>query len=665
MAGPDIFLSYNREDASVARRYAEAFGGEGFEVWWDAALRSGEAYDEVTEKALSEAKAVVVLWSPRSVGSRWVRAEATEANRNKTLVPAMIEPCRRPIMFELIHTAELMHWDGDPKDPAWQTFLADVRKRVGRDDDSAAAVPPPSASLSPSPAPVPGLGAAWAKIRSHRWAAALAALLVVLAGAWTLFGPGLSPGSGERIPVVVRQLTAPTTGDATEAALAGGITDELISRLRRLPDLRVATAAPDGIAPSGAFDNAYVVDGTIRSSGDRLQVNVRLSDAQGEVLWSDTLDRDIADLFDMQEEIAAAIAGSLSVSFDVGANSVAYGGTDNPEAYAAYMQYWKHSLGFDGSAQRYLERAVALDPDFGRATAQLATNYGNLISFAATSEQAGELLARMDEASARALAENPELWFGQAARGWYLLSKRDFAAAERQMRRAAKLDPGDHPELRDALATYALHVGRLEKSIAIRDSRELIDPIYRSDPWNVFDLMMTGNYEEAIEFFDRLSRYEERNLQGFAFHAYFAYLLVGREDDAAKFAERVGRPDFAERLRALRANKALPTMSGRQLRQWVKENLPGGGHQVAVSAAAMMAAHAGHERLAVDLLRIAYERPGGFALFYLWHPAMAEARKTDEFEQLVIDLGLVKAWRESGDWGDYCRPVSAREIACT
>ena len=74
MASPDIFLSYNREDAAAAKRFADAFAAEGLNVWWDTALRSGEAYDEVTEAALRAAKAVVVLWSPRSVVSRWVRA---------------------------------------------------------------------------------------------------------------------------------------------------------------------------------------------------------------------------------------------------------------------------------------------------------------------------------------------------------------------------------------------------------------------------------------------------------------------------------------------------------------------------------------------------------------------------------------------------------------
>ena len=129
----DIFLSYNREDSDTARRFAEGLEREGFSVWWDQTLRSGEAYDEVTEAALKAAKAVVVLWSPRSVVSRWVRAEATIADRNKTLVPVMIEACERPIMFELTQTAELGHWTGDSGDPAWRGFLADLQRFVGHE----------------------------------------------------------------------------------------------------------------------------------------------------------------------------------------------------------------------------------------------------------------------------------------------------------------------------------------------------------------------------------------------------------------------------------------------------------------------------------------------------------------------------------------------------
>lgn len=109
----DIFISYNREDMGTARLMAEALIADGYVVWWDQTLQAGQTYDEVTEAALRGAKAVIVLWSPRSVVSRWVRAEATLADRAKTLLPVMIEPCERPIMFELTQTTDLIGWSGD------------------------------------------------------------------------------------------------------------------------------------------------------------------------------------------------------------------------------------------------------------------------------------------------------------------------------------------------------------------------------------------------------------------------------------------------------------------------------------------------------------------------------------------------------------------------
>ncbi len=139
----DIFLSYSRDDLPTARRFAEAFEREGLSVWWDQTINPGDVYDRVTEKALQDARAVVVLWSKRSVESHWVRAEATQAHSNGTLVPVMIENCKRPIMFELTQTAELSHWKGDPNDPAWQAYVAGLRRFIQQ--GPAAAMPLPIA----------------------------------------------------------------------------------------------------------------------------------------------------------------------------------------------------------------------------------------------------------------------------------------------------------------------------------------------------------------------------------------------------------------------------------------------------------------------------------------------------------------------------------------
>ena len=149
MSGTDVFLSYSREDRAAARHIADCFGSEGINVWWDAALQSGQTFDEVIERRLREAKAVVVLWSPRSVASRWVRAEATLADRQNKLIPAIIETCDRPIAFELTHTADLSDWTGDTADSRWQNFVEDVRRLVQRDPAAAADDVPVKPKMAP------------------------------------------------------------------------------------------------------------------------------------------------------------------------------------------------------------------------------------------------------------------------------------------------------------------------------------------------------------------------------------------------------------------------------------------------------------------------------------------------------------------------------------
>ncbi|HOY77483.1 MAG TPA: SUMF1/EgtB/PvdO family nonheme iron enzyme [Hyphomonadaceae bacterium] len=126
----DVFVSYNREDLPLAQRVVDGLVHEGINVWLDMELKAGENYDEITEERLRSAKAVVVLWSSRSVKSRWVRAEATIGQRKNTLVPVMIEECDRPVMFELIQTNDLSQWDGDRANPNWRKLVDVIRNRI-------------------------------------------------------------------------------------------------------------------------------------------------------------------------------------------------------------------------------------------------------------------------------------------------------------------------------------------------------------------------------------------------------------------------------------------------------------------------------------------------------------------------------------------------------
>ena len=148
---PDVFISYNREDRDTAREVATGLEAEGFSVWYDAALRAGEYYEEVTETNLRSAGAVVVLWSKRSTSSKWVRAEATVGERSSTLVPALIEECDRPVRFELLQTADLTRWHGDRNDANWRDFVNDVRAAITRRNGAPAAAQTAAQTQAPAP----------------------------------------------------------------------------------------------------------------------------------------------------------------------------------------------------------------------------------------------------------------------------------------------------------------------------------------------------------------------------------------------------------------------------------------------------------------------------------------------------------------------------------
>ena len=334
---PDIFLSYNREDQARARLFADAFAGQGFDVWWDTALKSGEAYDEVTEAALRNAKAVVVLWSPRSVLSRWVRAEATLADRNRTLVPCMIEAGERPIMFELVQTAELSHWQGDVDDRAWLAFLADVTRFV-----SAERAPVALPASAPAPRAV-AMGAA----------------------------PALAV-----LPFANR------SGLAEDEAFAVGMVEDIVAALTPSPDLKVLTAgatagwrgkAIDLRAAGRELGVRYLLEGNLRRVGETLRMTAQLVEAEtGAVLWTQKFDRPLAELAALQEELVTEVAAHLHIKVrNLESARVLKSGAQTVHELVLRADALLGENHLDGIAEA--RRAIAIAPDHARAHAVLSS----------------------------------------------------------------------------------------------------------------------------------------------------------------------------------------------------------------------------------------------------------------------------------------------------
>jgi formylglycine-generating enzyme required for sulfatase activity len=119
----DAFLSYKREDNEIAGRVVTALRESGISVWWDDGITPRQAWDLEIEQAISEASTVVVLWSPRSVTSDWVRTEAHYGKDRGKLVPVIVEPCTIPIAFTLTQTVNLAGWHGNREDRQWRKLL--------------------------------------------------------------------------------------------------------------------------------------------------------------------------------------------------------------------------------------------------------------------------------------------------------------------------------------------------------------------------------------------------------------------------------------------------------------------------------------------------------------------------------------------------------------
>jgi adenylate cyclase len=383
----DVFLSYARQDADTARRFADAFQASGFTVWWDDALRSGETFDETIERALRDAKSVVVLWSPSSVASRWVRAEATQADRNRMLLPVMIESCQRPIIFELTHTADFTQWRGNREDRVWQVLIADVRRLV----DAQAA--PRGAKASAD--------AASATTESSR-------------------------DSTPAKPGVVILPFVNMSGDPEQEFFSDGVTEDIITDLARVSALTVAsrnsafsykgrTVAPAQLAR--ALKVTHVMEGSVRKSGNRVRITAQLLEASTDTqVWAERFDRTLDDIFAIQDEISKAIVTALKVKLlPAEKQALEQRVTTNSEAYELFLV----ARGFQrkGSERlkpvivRICRRVVELDPGFAKGWALLSIAESEL----AQRGIAGYSIDSARTSAERAIAADPSAAEGHAA----------------------------------------------------------------------------------------------------------------------------------------------------------------------------------------------------------------------------------------------------------
>lgn len=188
----DVFVSYKREERAITAKIVTALETAGYSVWWDNDLTPRTTWDEEIEREISSCKAVLVLWSPRSVAERtFVRREAGYALDHGKLVPAWIKHCDLPLRFRDVQTADLADWDcRNEAHSGWRRTLGWIADLVGRMPSASSPPSRPVVARQPSAAEpesrLPPPVASSARVLSTLAVAVLGPLALAAFGRWRL-----------------------------------------------------------------------------------------------------------------------------------------------------------------------------------------------------------------------------------------------------------------------------------------------------------------------------------------------------------------------------------------------------------------------------------------------------------------------------------------------
>jgi TolB-like protein len=261
----DIFISYARPNETEARRIADALRGRGWAVWRDDELPPHRAYAEVIEERLRSAKAVVVVWTVDAAKSQWVRAEADIGRERGTLVQLTLDGSIPPLPFNQIQSADLSGWSGEEGHPVWRKIIASISDLIGEARPGAPPTPPEPPALST-----------------------------------------------ERPVVTVRSFAMMSGTDAD--GVAAGLAEEVRNALARNASSAISVGTGRKSAAARALDDDYILEGAVQQAGDRLRVSTRLTASGGAHVWSERFDGSRADVFELQDRVAQAVAANVEAS---------------------------------------------------------------------------------------------------------------------------------------------------------------------------------------------------------------------------------------------------------------------------------------------------------------------------------------------------------------
>ena len=302
------------------------------------------------------------------------------------------------------------------------------------------------------------------------------------------------------------------SADRDQEYLSDGIAEELLNLLTRIPELRVTSRSSafsfkgQGLAITEIADRlrvAHVLEGSVRKAGNRVRITAQLIDARSDTrLWAETYDRDLDDIFAIQDEIASTVVDQLRVTL---LGDVPTATETNPEAYALFLR-GRH-LGRQLSeasikqSNALYEQALAIDPDYAAAWNGLASNYINQAAMGLQPRDEGYQLAR--GATENALRADPDFAQAHESLGWIAMAHdNDPVAAASHYERALALDPASLAIIGNS-GLLMSRVGRLDQAIALREYFTVRDPVSAVGHGNLgASYLHAGRWDDAIAAFE-------------------------------------------------------------------------------------------------------------------------------------------------------------------
>jgi TolB-like protein len=461
----DVFVSYKREDSARVRKLVAALRDAGLDVWWDEDIPGGAPWEATIEKALANAKAVVVCWSPASVASENVRSEARVAREDGRLVQVFLKPCTPPLFFGERQGIDLTTWRGSPGDPKIAK-LADNVRRVAAGERVEGGERPKTRK--------------WADYRVHMAVAVLLLLASSVAG-WWLLSPARAHGPQTLAILPFRAL------NAADANLVDAIWDDTRGAISRNPNLRVLgreaveALAKQDLAPADYRKKVgadYLLDGSVQHVGDQVRMKLSLTRTKDAAeVWSDQVGGKLDDVFAFQQRVAIEVEGRIRGRVAPGGGITDKNIATTGEVYSIYadaraQMRKRDSAGFH-AAIPLLKKAVALDPNYAPAWASLGQSWfmpsarDPSISGDEQGEQAYQYVQR-------ALQLAPNLAHAHAVLG---MIKGGSGQAERELRKALALDPGD-VEAWGWLGNYFQYVNKLPDALTAYTRAEEMEPFW-------------------------------------------------------------------------------------------------------------------------------------------------------------------------------------------